>query len=388
MRGLGRLLGKAAAGAAPVALEKWRNDVLAQRDAKLRQYQVEDRDVQIANQNQQAQLNREQDQGQFDAQMRQRATEFDASNALDERRTRVQERSGDLEGQRVGKLMEQLDVAIQSDQIALQDRQALQKLFSEFEAAETPEAQDKLLTNILARQGKERKEPYRFIEGTSVDPDTAERISTLIRVNESTGEYEFIGSGGGAPGGSGMMAPPQGAIDELLKDPSPEAIAEFNEVFGAGAAEGLLPKGNTETPAASRSRVMDTDTPRGGGILNNAAGASAPAPAAAEAMPENDTSILEGFEEVKPAGNPRGMAMANPGTNTAPPRGRLAGQMEAGKRAAQRKKNEAAEAVKKLIAEGKLPNRSNQRQMMIDAMESGLLTEEEIAILTAHLNRK
>ena len=44
---------------------------------------------------------------------------------------------------------------------------------------------------------------------------------------------------GGAQGGKSRAVPPQ-AADVLRRDPSPDAIREFNEVFGPGAAEGLL----------------------------------------------------------------------------------------------------------------------------------------------------
>jgi hypothetical protein len=43
-----------------------------------------------------------------------------------------------------------------------------------------------------------------------------------------------------APAPAPAVTPPQRAVDFLLGDPSPEAIREFNEIFGQGAAERVM----------------------------------------------------------------------------------------------------------------------------------------------------
>lgn len=65
--------------------------------------------------------------------------------------------------------------------------------------------------------------------------------------------------------GSGGVEPPKGAVDELMRDPSPEAISEFNEVFGQGAAERVLGKkqsrGNPAAkPAAEKPAAQKQET--------------------------------------------------------------------------------------------------------------------------------
>lgn len=77
--------------------------------------------------------------------------------------------------------------------------------------------------------------------------------------------------------------PPKGAINELMRDPSPDAISEFNEIFGAGTAEGILgdkptaakpaKKSKTERIAEIEARLKaddDLKAPGSGGILGRA----------------------------------------------------------------------------------------------------------------------
>lgn len=47
----------------------------------------------------------------------------------------------------------------------------------------------------------------------------------------------------------GVDAPTQNDIDRLMADPSPEAVASFNEQFGEGAAEQYLGGGEGEEPS-------------------------------------------------------------------------------------------------------------------------------------------
>jgi hypothetical protein len=295
MRGLGRLIGKAAAGAAPIALEKWRQDVLAQRDAKLREYDVQDRDVQISNTNEQARLNRDQDASQFNQTVEQRKTEFSATSALDERRTTAAERTATAEQGRIGKLMTQLDIAIDSDKIALEDAKALQSLKQELTKAETPEEQDRILTVIMGQEGKERDSQYKFSEGTSIDPVTFERISTLVRTNNRTGEFEVVlgpgGAGGASSGGAQdeyELMPRADAEAWLKSNDTPENRKIFEETYGA-SDKAAAPT----APAASNgpgllARQAASLPPGGGATLDN----QAPDPLAGFEQPTRSKDVL------------------------------------------------------------------------------------------------
>lgn len=242
MRGLGRLIGKAATGAAPVALEQWRNQILQQRDAKLREYAVEDRNVTIANSNEQARLAREQQGDQFNKEYEQRKTQFEATNKL-------ATDSAALNKQQVEKAISQIDQQLETGRLALEDAKALRDARNALVGATTPEEISAAKTKLEAYGVKFEKEQPTRIKTTDESGLENEQIG---RYDSATNTFTPATTAGGAS----ASAIPQGAIDELMKDPSPEAIAEFNQIFGAGAAERYAKNGGGKTQAT------------GGGLLN------------------------------------------------------------------------------------------------------------------------
>lgn len=55
---------------------------------------------------------------------------------------------------------------------------------------------------------------------------------------------------------------PKGAVDELMRDSSPEAISEFNEVFGQGAAERVLGKKPSQGSPATKPAAEKPAAPK------------------------------------------------------------------------------------------------------------------------------
>lgn len=68
---------------------------------------------------------------------------------------------------------------------------------------------------------------------------TRERDSLTARINEMRG-LEGGGAGGTGGTGGGTITPPKAAIDMLKQDPSPAKRAQFDQVFGSGAAALIL----------------------------------------------------------------------------------------------------------------------------------------------------
>jgi ribosome-associated protein YbcJ (S4-like RNA binding protein) len=246
--GLARLIGKAATGAAPIAIQRWRDDVDAKRDLQLRKYQVEDRDLAIRNSNEQAQLDRDQDAMQNQQQVALQA----GGAARDQIRLDADLANADLETRRINKLIDQIDVEMESTQLDVESKRALQQLQTALAEAETPEEQSSLITRIMGFDGKERDPDYDFIEGTAIDPETAEKISTLIRVNDRAGEYDFIGSGAGSGGAAGIDLEEMKTDFLALENPDAEDIATYDSVVGEQGAARRLLAGRTQQPAASQ----------------------------------------------------------------------------------------------------------------------------------------
>jgi len=85
------------------------------------------------------------------------------------------------------------------------------------------------------------KEGYYDILRPKFGDDEAVRRQKAQARHEMAGQLKQAAARGvQKPDGQGASGIPQDAIADLLDDPSPEAIDEFEQVFGQGSAETVL----------------------------------------------------------------------------------------------------------------------------------------------------
>lgn len=348
--GLGRIIGKAAKGAAPVALQKWRDDADAKQLQTLQKYQQGVVQQQQDFQASQNQLTREQDQ-----------TQFAATKELEQARLDLQKGQSLLQAKQVNSALDAAEQAAQVTDFEIERQQQLKDLRASAIAAATPEEQDEALRQYqIALTGKPEQEKYSF--GTAYGDENEFGVQTRQSgsFNASTGKFTPIlpGAGGSQPSLEDMDA-------DLLADPTPANIKAYDDIRGMpGAAQKLIQSKVTPTPPITAPAKL----PAGGGVTKtNTTPTATP-------TPKTDSSVLDGWK--RPTNATRQTQSSNQSRQQ--PRVKAdEGQM-------------AASEINKIMATNTLPNLATPGMLakVQAALASGKLSDEYVKVLQAYLNEK
>lgn len=134
--------------------------------------------------------------------------------------------------------LEQIQVAVESSKLDLEDRQRLNSLITRYGQMD-PDQREDAVEEMLLLQGKDPRLENEFRVVKQFDDLGNANGEVLVELSPTGSAHRRIdvNNMGGPDDGGGI---PQAAIQELLSDPSAQTAAEFDEIFGAGAAEQIL----------------------------------------------------------------------------------------------------------------------------------------------------
>jgi hypothetical protein len=347
MASLARLVGKAAAGAAPVMLQKWRDDVARMEAERQREFQAE-----------QGQLGRDQQAQQFDKTMAMNQEQMDNSRQNSDRQLGIAEENLALNRQQQQKLIQKMDQEIETGEFSLRQARQLQTIRDQIESADAADTDmlQGLVQKYNALTGKEPTADFTFM--TVDNPDLSQ---TVYKGNKRTGEF--------GPAEKPEKLIPDAEDIKMLNDNPERMRSLFEEAFGVKADDFIQ---KTETPVAAqpsadRARIQDTDIQ--------------PSLATRAATTKPDDSALAGFTDPMTDTAGQRMKRANEGAAT------LMQQVTAGSQQAQQ--SNAVNEIKAIMDKGELPKLSRpfMRNKIRRAIESGQLPPEYTSALEAYLQK-
>ena len=225
-----KMIRGAAEAGVPMLQEQHRNNILQNRETAMariqNQYRTQDREAEQSFTADQNAMDREQRAGEFEA------------NRADAAEGRAIQREGlEIDRERLDQTAQQLAQTLEQGKFGIIEAQRLRGINDVITNPDsTPEQLDRAITML---QNLKNTDPEKFSAITLYgEPDeygVQPRTSGVM--SSRTGQITPASPPGAGSGASNI---PQGAIDLLLSDPSGDAVREFDEIFGSGAAARYL----------------------------------------------------------------------------------------------------------------------------------------------------
>lgn len=372
---IGKMIRGAAQTGVPMLVEQAKNEQLEKREIRLEN---------LRSQNQQAATSQAQGfaAGENALDRKARAGEFAATQANSDRQFGLQEKQFGLQQEQFDAEKQQNVLKLEELNLSLADKKrASQFMDIIYNPESTPEDRSRAASILNAASGKGTP-GFEFKTIDQFDDTGMRTGQKAINWDPLTGtgsEVKMVG--GGAPSNI-----PQGAIDALLSEPTPERIAAFNQKYGQGLASEYLPDSSsidgqassTEPAAAAQpsSPVAQSQSPIIAGTMQNQA-TQEPEPSRARKGGEP----LHGYDVVPSFSQKVGAYIDR---NAAP-------ELSTAESGVKQKLAESdAKWLQGYLDKGQLPGTGPLNSAKIKrALESGLLdlSEEEIGQLYGYINQ-